>query len=99
MHHGRKKYTRFVKAYYRFNKRDVELLCPGHHGEIHELYDKIIIRYCMRRYKHLSLMSWPEINRLMTLLKRKYLQWKDIKTNTSNPPTDRHESWEGDDAS
>lgn len=97
MYHGQKKYTRFVKAYHRFNKKDVELLCPGHHGEIHELYDTIIIRYCMRRYKHPSLMTWHEINQLMALLKRKYLAWKDIETNISNPPTDRLEPWSADD--
>jgi len=98
IHARRKKYKRFVRAYSRFNKKDIELLCPGHHGEIHEIYDRIIIRFCANRMRHISLLTWPEANRLMALLKRRYLKWKDIKTSVSNPPSDRLEPWGDDDA-
>lgn len=84
-----KKYIRFARSYARFNKRDVELLCIGHHGEIHELYDVIVINHCFRRVKKLQDFTWPEANRLMAALHKKYLKWKDIETKISNPPTTR----------
>lgn len=98
IHRRRKKYKKFVQQYSRFNKKDIELLCPGHHGEIHELYDVIIIRFCRKRMRHITLLTWPEANMLMAVLKRKYKRWKEIKTNISNPPTARLEPWGDDDA-
>jgi len=88
-----KKYRSFVKAYGRFNQKDIVLLCPGHHGEIHELYDDIITRAIYSHHVPLECFSWRQANRLMSSLRSRYLKWKDIETNISNPPTERLEPW------
>lgn len=88
-----KRYRKFSDAYRRFNKKDIELLCPGHHGEIHEEYDLMITEAIYRSHIPLECWSWRQADKLMTSLRSRYMGWKDIKTDTSNPPTDRLESW------
>lgn len=78
-----------VERYKEFRPYDVRYLCRGHHGEIHEIYDRIVERDRMRVRKFLMYYSWDEARRLMYSLRNAYFQWKKIPTKTSNPSTFR----------
>lgn len=88
-----KQYIKFKRRYVRFNKKDVALLCPGHHGEIHERCD-ILIRTATFKYRrHIADFNWRQAHTLMAQCKAEYLRWKDIKTNRTNPRTTRLQPW------
>jgi len=88
-HAKRKKYRQFVRRYSSFNKEDIELLCPGHHGQIHEVYDHIILRSVSRTLKPLAEYTWSQANILMSALRTTYYKWKEIETEESNPYSSR----------
>lgn len=94
----KKRYRRFVNRYHSFNLKDWEYLCVGHHGEIHEVYDEIIIKNTVKKnYKPLSTYSWAEADALMNSLHKEYVEWKEIPATEANPFTARIKPWRKND--
>jgi len=85
-----RKYLAYRERYESFHPDDWEHLCPGHHGQIHEVYDEIIMKWHRRKNgKPFFTYTWREARSISNLLKKSYLSWKAIPAVESNPHTER----------
>ena len=80
-----KRYKKFVKRYESFDPRDVVVLCPWHHCEIHLGYDAVILQDKAIRCKVLRDYTWPQADALMRKLRQLCYEWEELKTPGMDP--------------
>jgi hypothetical protein len=71
-----RKYDLFVARYQSFDPRDWRRICPEHHEEIHERYDRIIRKHIRRNhYKPIEDWTWKQAKDLMKDCHRYCMKW------------------------